>query len=175
MNKHRLELDYIAKARRSRGVGLLVLLVALGIAADLGWRFRSATLELRRAGATQDLLLQAERAPAKALSPELQDAQARTAELVAQQLALPWAALIDVLENTVSKDVAILQMQPEAQQRVIRITAEARNQDSMLQYLRAISENRMLNDVHLLGHRTQTDDPQRPLQFSVQATFKVAK
>ncbi len=169
----RIELDYVVPPRRPLWLGLLLLAIALGIAADLVKRLGAARDERSRIETTQGLL-NTERPAAKALPVERLDEQVKSAETIVRQLTLPWATLIEVLEGATTKDVAVLQVQPEAQQRVLRITAEARHHKAMLQYLQKLGASRTLEEVHLLNHQVQTDDPQKPLQFSVQATFKVA-
>jgi hypothetical protein len=69
-------------------------------------------------------------------------------------------------------EVALLQMQPEAQQRTLRLTAEAKNRESMLRYVRRLGETRVLSGVHLVNHQVQIEDPSRPIQFGVQAAFR---
>jgi Tfp pilus assembly protein PilN len=169
----RLELDYVVPPRRPLWLGLLLLAIALGIAADLVKRFGVARDERSRIETTQGLL-NTERPVAAALPVERLDEQVKSAETIVRQLTLPWATLIEVLEGATTQDVAVLQVQPEAQQRVLRITAEARNHKAMLQYLQKLAASRALDEVHLLNHQVQIDDPQKPLQFSLQATFKVA-
>jgi Tfp pilus assembly protein PilN len=169
----RLELDYVVAPRRPLWLGLLLLAIALAVAADLVKRFGAARDERSRIETTQGLL-NTDRPAAKAVPIERLDEQVKSAETIVRQLTLPWATLIEVLEGANTKDVAVLQVQPEAQQRVLRITAEARHHKAMLQYLQKLAGNRALEEVHLLNHQVQTDDPQKPLQFSVQASFKVA-
>ncbi len=168
----RLELDYVVAPRRPLWLGLLLLAVALGIAVDLVKRFGAARDERSRIETTQGLL-NTDRPAAKAAPVERLDEQVKAAETIVRQLTLPWATLIEVLEGATTKDVAVLQVLPEAQQRVLRITAEARHHKAMLQYVQKLAANRALEEVHLLNHQVQTDDPQKPLQFSLQATFKV--
>ena len=173
MKRSRLELDFVVPPRRSLWLGLLLLAVALGIAADLVLRLQNARDELNRIEATQNLL-SADRPPAKRIPVERLEEQVKAAETAVRQLTLPWATLIETLEDSAAKDVAVLQVQPEAQQRLLRITAEARTHGAMLQYLRNLATASAFSDVHLLNHQVQLDDPQKPLQFSVQATFKAA-
>ena len=42
----------------------------------------------------------------------------------------------------------------------------------MLQYLKRLGATGSFAEVHLLSHQVREDDPQRPIQFSVQATFR---
>lgn len=176
MKHARLELDYIGAPRRSPWLGLLLLAAALGIGGDLILRYRDARIELDRITATQGLLNTSRPSrPSDRPQPSARlDEQVKAAEAVVGQLTLPWATLIEVLEGATAKDVAVLNLQPEAQQHLLRITAEARNHSAMLEYLRALGATRALHDVHLVNHQVQLDDPQRPLQFSAQATFRVA-
>ena len=68
----------------------------------------------------------------------------KSAQAAVRQLALPWAQLIDSLERAAMKEVALLNIQPDAQNRVLRVTAEARRQEQMLDYLRRLSATGLL-------------------------------
>lgn len=173
MTLRRLELDYIAPPRRKRWLGYALLAVSLVVAADLVLRYRDARIELDRSE-TANGLLSTERGAPKAIPKQRLDEQVKNAEAVVRQLTLPWAAIIHTIEEAAADDVAILQLQPEAQQRLLRITAEARDQQSMLAYVRRLAGAKRLFNVHLVNHRVQLDDPQRPIQFSVQARFEAA-
>lgn len=171
MTLPRLRIDYIAIPRRARWSGYVLLAVALAIAGDLVVRYQATQRELERVETANDLLSAGRRAPQPIPKARL-DEQVKNAEAVVRQLALPWALLIHALEEAATKDVAILQLQPDAQQRLLKITAEARDNDAMLEYLRKLAAAKALFRVHLLSHQVQSEDPQRPIQFSVQAWFK---
>jgi Tfp pilus assembly protein PilN len=108
----------------------------------------------------------------RALPKERLEAETKSAEAVVRELTLPWAGLIRSLEEAAMRDVAILQLQPDAHQRVLKLTAEARSQEAMFQYLRRLAAAKSLGEAHLVSHQVQRDDPQRPIQFSVQATLR---
>lgn len=170
MKLRRLQLDFIAPPRRPRWLGYALLAVSLVIAGDLVVRYREARLGLERIEAGKDIL-NVERRQPRPIPREKLDEQIKNVELIVRQLALPWATLIHTLEDAATKDVAILQLQPDAQQRLLRVTAEARHQEAMLEYLRQLAGAKALLNVHLVSHQVQFDDPQRPIQFSVQASF----
>ncbi len=174
MRQPRLELDYIVAATRPRWLGLLLLAVSLGIGADLALRYRGIQREQSQLEAVHGLI-KSERPAAKALPAERVAEQAKAAEATVRQLTLPWATIIGTLENAATKDVAVLQVQPEAQQQLLRITAEARNHPAMLEYVRKLVASGTLTNVHWINHQIQSEDPQRPLQFSIQATFRMAR
>ena len=171
MKPHRLDLDHVAPPHRARWLGYLVLACALLLAAGTTYRYRDVQLQLAHLEATQGML-NVQRPPMKTIPKNRLDEQLKTAEGVVQQLALPWARLIETLEATGRSDVAILQVQPDAQQRLLRITAEARNQQAMIEYVQRLAEVPGLGYVHLLNHQVQQDNPQRPIQFSAQASFR---
>jgi len=66
----------------------------------------------------------------------------------------------------------VMQMQPDAQQRLLRLTAEAKSRQAMLQYVRRLGEDRALGDVFLVRDEVRTEQPGRPIQFAVQATLR---
>jgi hypothetical protein len=171
MKPHRLDLDHVAPQRRSRFPGFLLLALAVLAAAEVAQQYREAQLALERHQDVQGML-NVQRPVTKAIPKAQLDEQTKSAEAVVRQLTLPWGRLIEALETTGGKDVAILQLQPDAQQRVLRIMAEARNQEAMVDYLRRLSEVQGFSYVHLLNHQVQQENPQRPIQFTAQASFK---
>lgn len=168
-----LQLDFIRPPRRPLWLGLLLLAVAVGIATQLAIRWQDTRAELRRAQAANNLL-NGDRPRAKAPAIDRLEDHVKAAEAVVRNLTLPWASLIETLEGTSSQDVAVLQIQPDAQQGLLRIAGEARNQATLWQYVRGLAAAQNLEDVHLLNHQVQQEDPQKPLQFSVQAKIKAA-
>jgi Tfp pilus assembly protein PilN len=134
-------------------------------------RYRDVRQELGRLEAQAGLVLPEGRAT-RAFPKERLDEQAKAAEAVVRQLTLPWGSLIGAIEQAATRDVAILQLQPDAEQRVLRLTGEARNRDAMFEYLKRLGAARELTNVVLVSHQVQKDEPQQPIQFSVQATVK---
>jgi len=134
-------------------------------------RYRDVRQELGRLEAQAGLVLPGG-SKARALPKERLEEQAKNAEAVVRQLTLPWGSLIGAIEQAATRDVAILQLQPDAEQRVLRLTAEARNREAMFEYLKRLGAARELTNVVLVSHQVQRDEPQQPIQFSVQASLK---
>jgi hypothetical protein len=151
-----------------------VLVLALALAAVLAERYRAASLELARLDAAAGLL----GAPRAALTPvprERLDESLRNAEGVARQLALPWASLVHAIERAATRDVALLQLQPDADKGALRLTAEARDAAAMFGYVRRLVAAKDVTEVHLVSHQVQRENPRRPVQFSVQASLRSAR
>jgi len=173
MASQRVELDYVAAARRPRWPGVAVLLLSLLLATWLLARYRDAQVEVVRLEAQGGLAAQR---PLRAPPPQARlDEESRAAEAVVRQLSVPWATLIAAIEQTATKDVAILQLQPDVEQGLLRLTAEARRRDAMFEYLRRLSAAKGLAEVHLVSHQVQETDPQRPIQFAVHAAMREAR
>jgi len=170
MSRAPLELDFIVAPRRPRAVGLVVLVLSLSVVGFLVSRYQTAQQRLQQLEAA-DSLVRTSPAP-RAVPRERLDEQVKSAQATVRQLALPWAELIDSLERSAMREVSVLHIQPDAQQRTMRVTAEARGEAQMLEYLRRVGSAGGFSEVHLVSHQVREDDPQRPIQFSLLAAFR---
>ena len=148
-----------------------MLVLSLAVAGGLLARYRDVQQQLVRLQAESGLIGPDARA-ARPIPKERIEEESRAAEAVVRQLTLPWATLIATIEQAATRDVAILQLQPDADQRVLRLMAEARNRDAMFEYVRRLGAAKGLGDVHIVNHQVQREDPQRPIHFSVQAAIR---
>jgi hypothetical protein len=172
--KPRIELDYVATPRRSHWIGAGVLALAVAAAGHLALHEQAVRHELSALALAQN----ARNAPAisaRRVPKERLDEDARQLESVVRQLALPWAGIVQAVESASMPEVGVLNMQPDAQQRVLRITGEAKTREAMLEYARRIGQSKALTDVYLVNHQVQKEDPSRPIQFALQASFREVK
>lgn len=149
-------------------MGLTVLFLALVLAGGLVFKYRETQQRLHQIEARAALLNPTR--PTRAVPRERLDEQMKAAQATVRRLALPWPQLIDSLERAALKEVAVLHIQPDAQSRVVRVTASAAQERAMLEYLRRLGHG--FAEVHLLSHQIREDEPQRPIQFSLQASFR---
>jgi hypothetical protein len=156
--------------RRPVWPGLALLAVALAVAAGLAHRYREAEVELVRVKAESGLV--APQRPAREIPKAKLEEEAKSAEAVVRSLTLPWAPLIGTIEEAATREVAILQLQPDAETRVLRLTAETRQREAMFDFVRRLGAARGLADVHLVSHQVQREEPSKPIQFSVQAALR---
>ena len=168
----RLDLDF-QPARRTAWFGWLLLTISLAAAGQLLLEFRDLQADLARAEGRSARLEARGSAGAPSDPRGAKDHAARLAEAhgIAKQLTLPWGDLFDAVESAATTKVALVALQPDADQEVVRITAETRNLDDALAFVRRLQETRRLRGVYLASHQVQAQDPQHPVRFVVMAGF----
>ncbi|MFM9913798.1 MAG: hypothetical protein ACKVN9_09725 [Methylophilaceae bacterium] len=100
--------------------------------------------------------------------------QTKQANLVLQQLGLPWPTLLEHLETTASPKVALLSVRPDAAKRRLRVSGEARQLVDVLQYIDALAAGGLVSDVVLEQHDVVATDAQKPVHFSISAHWGVS-
>ena len=166
----RLELDF-APARRNVPMGWLLLACGLVIASVAGVQFRSAHAE-RLASATALSTVSGRLMPlGEADAPGVDPRAAKAAATVARDLRMPWAELLSSLESVQARDVALLGVEPSASRHLVRITAEAKNLDAMLNYVDGL-RGPAFPEVTLTSHQFEPQTPGDPVRFVVQARWR---
>ena len=66
---------------------------------------------------------------------------------------------------------ALLSVQPDLQNRIVRIAGEAKTLPLLMAYVRRLGTTRALSNVYLTGHEVKTQDAQRPITFSLVAAW----
>lgn len=163
-----LSLDFERKATNLKSgywlavIGVLVAALVVGVQLTVYQELDRYDTPVPDAGRDAPKLLYGVASEADAL------AGART---VVGHLAGPREKLFRALEAIQEPDVALLALTPDTQKRTMRIYAEARSFGAMLSYFHALEQSRTFNQVMLIEHEIQDDDPQRPLRFSLTAAW----
>lgn len=115
-----------------------------------------------------------ERTPAATPTQTREQAQ-NLAEMrkVAQQLRRPWERLFATLESLPRKDIALLSLTPDARKGQLRLTAEARDLEAMLDFHRRLEASDELSDVSLLSHEIVAGVAEHPVLFNLSATWEI--
>jgi Tfp pilus assembly protein PilN len=92
---------------------------------------------------------------------------------VSQQLRRPWEQLFATLEAMPRDNIALLTLTPDARKGQLRISAEARDLDAMLDFHRRLEASDELSDVSLLSHEIVASVPEHPVQFNLSATWEI--
>lgn len=164
----RLDLDF-SSARHTGPLGWLLLGVGVLAVALAAVELQSAEASLRAInGELQSAngRIASSEAPVRA-GPPIDPRVSRAANQVARELQVPWAEMLASLESVPTPDVVLLGVEPSAQRKVLRITAEAKNPSSMLDYLEAL-RGKQFSDVWLMSHQIEAQTPGAPTRFIVQ-------
>ena len=88
---------------------------------------------------------------------------------VLRELTVPWQDLLSIVEDYPEHDVALIGIDQNPVQSQIRITAEARNFDAVISYLRYLQSGRLLREAVLNDHQIEANVPGTPVRFQVTA------
>lgn len=153
------------------GVALLVLgLACMGSTARQGWQLHTA--REARAEKLANLRERARQAPEQGVS--LSEQQVTAINQAVDALNLPWDALFDTLEAPRYQNVALLALLPDREQGTLKILAEAKTPAEMIGYLRNLQKEPCFSDVILVHHEINDQDPNKPIRFTVEATWRAA-
>lgn len=179
MTMRPLTLDFIRPAF-PLWPGMLVLAIGSGFALGGYLQYQSASdraeeaaLRLEKLRGSASRLASGGASP-KVLSKET-EAGFQQAQQVADFLLLPWNNLFAALETAALDDVALLAIEPDPRKRQVRISAEAKDGDTLFAYLKRLEKVSQLKDVHLLRHEVREDDSQHPVRFTVAAQWTLQR
>jgi len=167
-----LYMDFACPARRATGAGILLCAAGLAAAVAVAMAFQAALAERAELGAKIEEASAGYRAPAA--TPAAVAAQAELAKVV-RELSIPWTPLLAELE-TVSHDmkseVSLLEVEPDAEKHIVRITAEVRSLPDALAYLQRLQQSPVLRYPMLESHERKKDDPDHAVRIKVAAEWR---
>jgi len=96
---------------------------------------------------------------------------AKTIDVVAEHLGLPWDAVLREIESRSDPAVALLSVEVQGQARTIRITGEAKTMADAVAYVSRLRESQVLTAVFLSGHDEKQADAVTVVRFSLDAKW----
>jgi hypothetical protein len=162
-------------ARRMRPAGWVALGAAALVAAATGLHLAALDDALAALDARHEMLM-ARRQPADARPLPLTAGTAlrvAAANQVIDELAVPWDALFDAIESADARGLGVLALVPNARERSVRLSGEARSVPDVLAYVDRLAALRVLGDVRLEGYETVPRDGIDVVSFSVAATWQL--
>ncbi len=85
---------------------------------------------------------------------------------VARQLNIPWQELFEQLERSTPPQVALVSVEPDGQRGTVRLQAEAKSLDTLLQYAAALQGQGVLGRLNYNKHETNGQDANRPMRLT---------
>jgi Tfp pilus assembly protein PilN len=170
---NRLDLDFAGRRRPVRWLGLVLLVVAGAAAAKLMHVYSAAAGE---AAILEARIAQLERrgsgASARATAlPESTVREIRHANEAIGQLTLPWERLFKAMEAAAGSKVALLGITPDPKGGTVEVSGECADLATVFDYVSRLSSQPGLVNVYLINHQVNAQDPQRPVRFTVSASW----
>ncbi len=173
MSRNRaMQVDFAAGRTRSTGLGWLFCAIGLAAAVTAGFGFERALAERERLDGAVEAMASQKR-------PRIEDPlrakeQAEFSKM-SRQLAIPWTRLLAELESAsadMADKVSLLQVQPDADKRIVRITAEVRSLPDALAYLERLQKSTVLRFPLLESHERLKDDPEHAVRIKLAADWQ---
>ncbi len=98
--------------------------------------------------------------------------EVNSANDVLLQMGLPWDALFQTMESADNDNIALLAIDPDSKKGKLKITGEAKNFDSLLEYIRILQKKNFFTGVYLQHHQIQELDPEKPIRFTLDASWQ---
>ena len=105
------------------------------------------------------------------LKPTMSAEKIKQIDDVVTQLNIPWSTFFESLEESASDEVAFLSIEPNAIKRLVRIQAETKDIEQMLDYIRRFKKTPNFNNVVLLKYDINELDPNKPVRFMFEAQW----
>lgn len=168
-----LDLDFVRTTRRWPVWGLALLVLGAAVLAQVVVMERELAGRMELSEARLATLARHGTSPSARGDAQSVQEEIRQANAILQQLTLPWGGLFKTVEGANDKDVALLAIQPDAGKSVLRLSGEAKNFKALLDYIGRLEQSDMLDHVYLTTHEVKAQDPEKPVQFSLVANWKV--
>ncbi|MDD5248617.1 MAG: hypothetical protein PHY45_06515 [Rhodocyclaceae bacterium] len=168
-----MDIDFRWQRRsRKRFVGIAIFALAIALVVAQAWIFFALRAEADTCQSDRhrlDRLAATQRAQESLEARERLQAELRLANRIIDKLDTPWDALFGTIESAGGEQVILLGVDPDAEQRDVRLTGEAKDMSAVLGYLRDLRRAPALKSVYLTGHQINLQDPQRPVRFAIDA------
>jgi hypothetical protein len=170
----RLDIDFARGRPRIAPAGLIVLCIGLALLCGSGARLWNAYDDSERANERVAQVrhhLFAKSRPVKVpQTPGAMHAEKQSLAIL-RELTVPWQDLLSILEDYPEHDVALIGIDHNPVQSQIRITAEAKNFDSMITYLRYLQSSKLLREAILNDQQVEANVPGTPVRFQITAVW----
>jgi hypothetical protein len=166
-----MRLDFAATESGASWSGLLVLVLGLAAAGLIVGDYQRLLASAERIEAELGRLSAPRRGGEPPRDARKQgEAVARSNE-VAHELSRRWDRVFLALESAKAPDVALLAIEPDPRKGVLRVTAEAKGKNAMLDYVNRLQAAQSLQRVMLESHEVLSQVPEKPVRFVVTASW----
>lgn len=169
---NRVDLDF-ALTSNSRRLGFSLLVIVVIATAKMLHVHASARHEVEL---LESRVTQFERRPGGAKEERFAVSDAtlrdiRRANEVIDQITLPWERLFKAVDAAANNKVALLGITPDQKGGTVEVSGECVDLQTLFDYVKRLDQQSTLGRVYLLNHQVNAQDPQRPVRFTVTASW----
>ncbi len=168
----RFDLNFASSRREGHWLGMFLLAIAALATAKLVDVYVTSKGEM---GHLETRIAQFERR-ASGIVPRVEVAEATVKEIrhaneVIDQIALPWDRLFKAVDAAASNKVALLGITPDQKSGTVEVKGECADLATVFDYVKRLDQQTSLGRVYLLNHQVNAQDPQRPVRFTITASW----
>ncbi|AOJ09952.1 hypothetical protein [Burkholderia mayonis] len=173
--KSRLDIDFSGRRIRIAAHGVILLCVVGAMLVASGRQLWRAYGENERAHAELDTARHRsfpEKRVTKAQPTPAAKLAERQGQAILRELTVPWQDLFAIVEDYPDHDVALIGIDQNPAESRIRITAEAKDLDAMIAYLKYLQKSALLREAVLNDHLIEANVPGKPVRFQITAIWR---
>ena len=168
---HRLDLEYMPRSGNARWLGIVVLVLAALAGAKQVDTYVTAKQEVTQLEARISRIESRSEQSRVPAMPDSTIREIRRANEVIEQIALPWDRLFRAVESAAGEKVALLGITPDQKSGTVEVAGEAADLGAMFDYVKRLQRQPSLARVYLLNQKLNDQDAQRPVRFTVTASW----
>lgn len=166
MMARQLCIDFVHRTWRFERIAVALFIVAALLMAAALWQARAGRQAIAALHAEAASLQRAgQSAVAARAQATIGPERTRAINDAIRRLNLPWEDILVALNKAATPHVALLALEPEVQNSVIKLQAEAKSFDAMLNYQRHLEE--LFPEAVLTRHEVLLKEPGAPVRFSL--------
>ena len=98
--------------------------------------------------------------------------EVNNANEVLRRLTVPWESLFQALESSGNQNITLLAIEPDIEKQQVKIKGEAKDFQSIVNYITHLQGQAVFGAVYLQNHDVQQQDPDKPVRFSLLAAWQ---
>ncbi len=110
--------------------------------------------------------------PVRVAEVAIPEATASAVNAAVLQLNVPWRELEDAVAEATPATIALLALDPDPKKQQLKITAEAKNSDDMVAYVRLLKQQEFFRGAALARHEVGEGEPNAPIRFQVEVQWR---
>jgi len=89
-----------------------------------------------------------------------------------RHLGVPWDSLFHAVESSGNQNITLLAIEPDVEKQQVKISGEAKSFNVLMNYMTHLQGQAVFGSVYLQNHDVQQEDPDKPVRFSLIATWQ---